>query len=68
MPLRATEYEEAIGMDGVFRGEEAYVRGEGAILIKTEVTADKEAAPIGSWGDIAATGRAPRHGGRRGAC
>ena len=55
-------------MDGVFRGEEAYVRGEGAILIRTEVTADEEAAPMGSSGDIAATGRAPRYGGRRGAC
>ena len=33
MPLRATEHEEAIGMDVVFHGEEAYVSGEGAILI-----------------------------------
>jgi ammonium transporter, Amt family len=35
MPLRATEYEEAIGMDVVFHGEEAYASGEGAILITT---------------------------------
>jgi Amt family ammonium transporter len=33
MPLRATEYEEATGMDIVQHGEEAYVTGEGAILI-----------------------------------
>ena len=33
MPLRATEAEEAVGMDVVQHGEEAYVTGEGAILI-----------------------------------
>ncbi|HYI98905.1 MAG TPA: ammonium transporter [Thermoleophilaceae bacterium] len=33
MPLRATEGEEAIGMDVVQHGEEAYVTGEGAILV-----------------------------------
>jgi Amt family ammonium transporter len=33
MPLRASEREEAIGMDVVQHGEEAYVSGEGAILI-----------------------------------
>jgi Amt family ammonium transporter len=33
MPLRATEREEAIGMDIVQHGEEAYATGEGAILI-----------------------------------
>jgi ammonium transporter, Amt family len=32
-PLRATEREEAIGMDIVQHGEEAYATGEGAILI-----------------------------------
>ena len=37
MPLRATEHEEALGMDVVSHGEEAYVSGEGAILI-TEQT------------------------------
>lgn len=42
MPLRATEHEEAIGMDVVFHGEEAYVSGEGAILI-TPDGADEEA-------------------------
>ena len=36
MPLRATEHEEALGMDIVAHGEEAYVTGEGAILISPE--------------------------------
>src|SRR6185437_7554543 len=34
--LRATEYEEAMGMDVVQHGEEAYASGEGAILVSTE--------------------------------
>ncbi len=33
MPLRSTEHEEAVGMDIVHHGEEAYVTGEGAILV-----------------------------------
>jgi Amt family ammonium transporter len=33
MPLRATERDEAIGMDIVQHGEEAYLTGEGAILV-----------------------------------
>ena len=36
MPLRATEHEEALGMDVVAHGEEAYVSGEGAILVTPE--------------------------------
>ncbi len=36
MPLRATPKEEAIGMDVVQHGEEAYLTGEGAILVTTE--------------------------------
>jgi len=36
MPLRATEREEALGMDIVWHGEEAYATGEGAILIGPE--------------------------------
>jgi Amt family ammonium transporter len=32
-PLRATEHEEALGMDIVAHGEEAYATGEGAILV-----------------------------------
>jgi len=35
-PLRATEREEALGMDIVQHGEEAYATGEGAILISQE--------------------------------
>jgi len=33
MPLRATEHEESLGMDIVQHGEEAYVTGEGALLM-----------------------------------
>jgi Amt family ammonium transporter len=36
MPLRATEHDEAIGMDVVYHGEEAYASGEGAILVLPE--------------------------------
>ena len=36
MPLRATKHEEALGMDIVYHGEEAYARGEGAILVAPE--------------------------------
>ena len=34
MPLRASERDEALGMDVVQHGEEAYVTGEGAILVE----------------------------------
>jgi Amt family ammonium transporter len=34
--LRATEAEEATGMDVIYHGEEAYVTGEGAILVTPE--------------------------------
>ena len=33
-PLRATEREEALGLDIVSHGEEAYATGEGAILVE----------------------------------
>jgi len=36
MPLRVTETEEAIGLDITQHGEEAYVTGEGAILLTPE--------------------------------
>ena len=36
MPLRASEHEEALGLDVTYHGEEAYVTGEGAILISPE--------------------------------
>jgi len=32
-PLRASEHEEALGLDTTYHGEEAYVTGEGAILV-----------------------------------
>ncbi len=35
-PLRATASEEAIGMDIIAHGEEAYATGEGAILVVPE--------------------------------
>ena len=35
-PLRASEREEAVGMDVVQHGEEAYVTGEGALLVSPE--------------------------------
>jgi len=43
MPLRATEREEGLGMDIVQHGEEAYVTGEGAILVGTEAGIEEEA-------------------------
>jgi len=43
MPLRASEHEEALGMDVVQHGEEAYVTGEGAILVFPE---DGGAVPV----------------------
>ena len=33
MPLRASDHEQAVGMDVLEHGEEAYASGEGAILI-----------------------------------
>jgi Amt family ammonium transporter len=39
-PLRASEHEEALGMDVVQHGEEAYATGEGAILVSTEAGLD----------------------------
>ena len=44
MPLRATEHEEALGMDVVAHGEEAYVSGEGAILVSPEAGREEEVA------------------------
>ncbi|HEX6687978.1 MAG TPA: ammonium transporter, partial [Solirubrobacterales bacterium] len=42
MPLRATEHQEALGMDVVQHGEEAYATGEGAILITPEAGVEAE--------------------------
>ncbi|HKT82456.1 MAG TPA: ammonium transporter [Solirubrobacterales bacterium] len=36
MPLRASEHEEALGLDVTYHGEEAYASGEGAILVVPE--------------------------------
>jgi ammonium transporter, Amt family len=44
MPLRASEHEEALGMDVVQHGEEAYATGEGAILVSTEAGLDAAVA------------------------
>jgi ammonium transporter, Amt family len=38
-PLRATEREEALGMDIVSHGEDAYATGEGAILVEPDIPA-----------------------------
>jgi Amt family ammonium transporter len=43
MPLRATAHDEALGMDVVQHGEEAYATGEGAILVVPE---DGVAPPV----------------------
>jgi Amt family ammonium transporter len=40
MPLRASEREEALGMDVVEHGEQAYMDGEGAILVTPDVAAE----------------------------
>ncbi len=42
MPLRGTQRDEALGMDIVQHGEEAYVTGEGAILVAPEGGVDAE--------------------------
>src|SRR3954454_2712835 len=44
MPLRTTGREEALGMDVVQHGEEAYTRGEGAILMTPESGVEAEVA------------------------
>ena len=44
MPLRVTEREEALGMDVVHHGEEAYATGEGAILVTPEDGVEAEVA------------------------
>ena len=39
--LRASKAEEAVGMDVIYHGEEAYPTGEGAILVSTEAGIEK---------------------------
>src|SRR3954469_943381 len=41
MPLRSTEREEALGMDVIHHGEEAYATGEGAVLVTPEAGLDE---------------------------
>jgi ammonium transporter, Amt family len=45
MPLRGSDRDEAVGMDIVHHGEEAYITGEGAILLNPE-SADPEPRPV----------------------
>jgi Amt family ammonium transporter len=40
MPLRGSDHQEAVGMDIVHHGEEAYASGEGAMLIGAEAPSD----------------------------
>jgi Amt family ammonium transporter len=49
MPLRVSEHEEALGMDTVQHGEEAYPTGEGAILVMPEAGID-EPVPVAQPG------------------
>jgi ammonium transporter, Amt family len=41
-PLRATESQEALGLDVIYHGEEAYPTGEGAILVTPEAGIEGE--------------------------
>ncbi len=45
MPLRGSDRDEAVGMDIVHHGEEAYVTGEGAILLNPEI-GETEKRPV----------------------
>ncbi len=46
MPLRVSEREEALGMDVVQHGEEAYTSGEGAILMAPEGEPELPGVPV----------------------
>ena len=50
MPLRASERDEALGMDVVQHGEEAYVTGEGAILVLPDGDGPRAAVPVADPG------------------
>ncbi len=41
-PLRAEEHQEALGLDVIYHGEEAYPTGEGAILVTPEAGLEEE--------------------------
>ncbi|GAC1490242.1 MAG: ammonium transporter [Solirubrobacteraceae bacterium] len=47
MPLRASDRDQAVGMDVVQHGEEAYTTGEGAILVWPELGAEEALAAAG---------------------
>ena len=46
MPLRGSDKDEAIGMDIIHHGEEAYATGEGAILVTSEAGGHEEPRPV----------------------
>jgi Amt family ammonium transporter len=50
MPLRASDREEATGMDVVQHGEEAYVTGEGAILLLPDDVGKAPVVPVADPG------------------
>ena len=45
MPLRGNDRDEAVGMDIIHHGEEAYITGEGAILLNPEAS-EREPRPV----------------------
>jgi ammonium transporter, Amt family len=45
MPLRGPDHDEALGMDSIYHGEEAYPSGEGAILVTPEA-GEEAPAPL----------------------
>lgn len=47
-PLRASEHEQALGMDPTQHGEEADTRGEGAVLVLPEAAAEPALEPAGA--------------------
>jgi ammonium transporter, Amt family len=50
VPLRRIEKEEGIGLDVVLHGEEAYARGEGAVLLLTDSPTRKVPTTAGTHG------------------
>jgi len=47
-PLRASDHEQALGMDSTQHGEEPYTAGEGAVLVLPEVSAEPALQPAGA--------------------
>src|SRR5579875_1151971 len=48
LPLRATDHEQALGMDHTQHGEEAYQTGEGAVLVLPEAASEAALEPAGA--------------------